>query len=413
MSTVRSLALLSFLVIASWTSGQQIQFLDCESALTDNNGTPFYAVKNTECDATPFGRVRFTPDGTPDWEYTWEYNGIVQTPIYEGDSSYMTVSIPGDGDIRFRAEKTGTSPVETQFTVFFVCMPISIAIENEMDCHYITLKVDGVDTPPSYNGYAGAENPVYTVVWGGKERTLASVPEYYKEIAQLVEEEYSDVRCKLRIKDRFGLTWESDEVTYHSYIPSAEFSADPMQGEAPLEVTFNYTGENAQQFEWYLYKDTTEVQPGAISVEDSLIEGRVFNEQNLPPYVYEHPGSYNVKLVVVNTRGINQCSDTMYIDQFIVVDSSLVDVPNVFTPNGDGINDIFQAKAQSLEYFHGVILNRWGRKVYEWDDPQGGWNGKIHGKYASPGTYFYVITAKGREIETKKYTKKGALLLVR
>ena len=112
--------------------------------------------------------------------------------------------------------------------------------------------------------------------------------------------------------------------------------------------------------------------------------------------------------------GINQCADTVSLESYIVVDSSLVDVPNVFTPNGDGMNDIFKVKTRSLENFQGVILNRWGRKVYEWTDPQGGWDGRIHGKYATPGTYFYIITARGREKNNPpRYVKKGAVMLIR
>lgn len=70
--------------------------------------------------------------------------------------------------------------------------------------------------------------------------------------------------------------------------------------------------------------------------------------------------------------------------QYVNVVESLLDVPNVFTPNGDGKNDIFKVKALSLESFQGVILNRWGRKIYEWNDPSEGWDGRIGGKYASP-----------------------------
>lgn len=413
MKMTRVLILMVCLLGTQWGMGQ-ILFLGCdEVARTEYNGIPFYAVKNTQNDPLPFGRVQFMPDGSSGWEFAWEYEGRTQPVMYEGDSTSLTVDLLGNGVYFFRAEKEGVHPIEVGFTVFYVHMPVRLGIENEMDCHYITLKLEGVENPPVYNGYPGAENPLYTVVWGGKERTLAPSPDYYREISQFVEGEYRDVQCRVKIRDRFGLNWESNEATYHSYIPLAEFSADLMQGEAPLEVTFDNRSENAQSFEWYLYKDTTEIQPGAMSVEDSLLDGRIYTEQNLPPYIYEHPGSYNVKLVVVNTRGINQCSDTAYIDRYIVVDSSLVEVPNVFTPNGDGINDIFKVKAQSLEYFYGVIINRWGRKVYEWDDPQEGWNGKIHGKYASPGTYYYIITARGREIKTKKYTKKGPLLLVR
>lgn len=414
MKTIKLLLLIGILAGCGRLSGQMIRFEGCDAVSeTTYNGRPFYAIRNTDGAPLPFGSIRFMPDGQPGWVFSWTYEGNTQPVVYEGDSTYLTAGLPGNGVYAFEARKGNDVVRSGELTVFYVYMPFTLRIGDEMDCHYITLQIDGLQ-PPVYDGvYPGAENPLYTVVWGGKERVLTESASYYTQISQLVEGEYRDVECRIKIKDRYGLEWESNRETFHSYIPLAEFSADPMQGEAPLEVTFSNESENAQAYEWYLYKDTTEVQPGAMSVEDSLLEGRIFTEQHLPPYVYEHPGSYNVKLVVVNTRGVNQCSDTFFIPQYIVVDTSLVDVPNVFTPNGDGINDIFRAKTQSLEYFHGVIINRWGRKVYEWNDPQGGWNGKIHGKYASPGTYYYIVTARGREIRTRKYVKKGPLLLVR
>ena len=71
-------------------------------------------------------------------------------------------------------------------------------------------------------------------------------------------------------------------------------------------------------------------------------------------------------------------------------------------------------RALSIQSFHGVILNRWGRQIYEWHDHTAGWDGYIHGKLANPGTYYYVITARGRErVSPPRYIKKGALMLIR
>ena len=226
------------------------------------------------------------------------------------------------------------------------------------------------------------------------------------------------------LKDRFGFVWESNEVTYESMIPEAvpELTlgntvdvvgevGDEM-GQAPLEVEFDASGsKNASSYEWYLYKDTTDLVGMVLSPEDSLIGNQIRTPEDFV-YTYEHSGRYKVMLVAIHGKG-NFCRDTSDI-QYVNVVESLLDVPNVFTPNGDGKNDIFKVKALSLESFQGVILNRWGRKIYEWNDPSEGWDGRIGGKYASPGTYFYVITAKGREkVNPPKYVKKGALLLVR
>ncbi len=246
----------------------------------------------------------------------------------------------------------------------------------------------------------------------------------YEDLSQSVAGCAEDVSCRIRIKDRFGFVWESNEVTYESMIPEAvpELTlgntvdvvgevGDEM-GQAPLEVEFDASGsKNASSYEWYLYKDTTDLVGMVLSPEDSLIGNQIRTQEDFV-YTYEHSGRYKVMLVAIHGKG-NFCRDTSDI-QYVNVVESLLDVPNVFTPNGDGKNDIFKVKALSLESFQGVILNRWGRKIYEWNDPSEGWDGRIGGKYAGPGTYFYVITAKGREkVNPPKYVKKGALLLVR
>lgn len=70
-------------------------------------------------------------------------------------------------------------------------------------------------------------------------------------------------------------------------------------------------------------------------------------------------------------------------------------MPNIFTPNNDGINDFFHP--QEMAYIgraHLAILNRWGQLVFETDDLQLGWDGKINGEDCSDGTYFWVVYYK-------------------
>ncbi|MFH2094342.1 MAG: gliding motility-associated C-terminal domain-containing protein, partial [Bacteroidota bacterium] len=59
----------------------------------------------------------------------------------------------------------------------------------------------------------------------------------------------------------------------------------------------------------------------------------------------------------------------------------------------------FKVKYKTIGEFHCVIMDRWGKMVYEWDDVKEGWNGKIKGSKgdASPGVYFYIITATGKD----------------
>ena len=74
-------------------------------------------------------------------------------------------------------------------------------------------------------------------------------------------------------------------------------------------------------------------------------------------------------------------------------------MPNAFSPNGDGINDVYRAKSsyQSIVEFKATIFNRWGQKLYEWSDPAGGWDGKYKGRDVAQGVYFVMVKAKGAD----------------
>ena len=74
-------------------------------------------------------------------------------------------------------------------------------------------------------------------------------------------------------------------------------------------------------------------------------------------------------------------------------------MPNAFSPNGDGINDIYKPKDgyRNIEEFHAYIYNRWGQKLYEWTDPATGWDGTYRGKPVKEGVYFCLVKAKGAD----------------
>ncbi len=103
-------------------------------------------------------------------------------------------------------------------------------------------------------------------------------------------------------------------------------------------------------------------------------------------------GTYYMIITVKNSK--SECSDTQKLGP-ITIQEIYLGVPNVFTPDGDGINDKFMAVYSSIKEFKMIVFNRWGRKVFQTSDPGEAWDGKIGGKNAAEGVYFYVVTAKG------------------
>jgi gliding motility-associated-like protein len=87
---------------------------------------------------------------------------------------------------------------------------------------------------------------------------------------------------------------------------------------------------------------------------------------------------------------------------------SKLEMPNAFSPNDDGINDVYKANPQKYENiveFRAMIFNRWGQCLYTWNDITTGWDGKYKGKPVKDGVYFVRVRAKGgdgKEYDIKK-----------
>ena len=119
-------------------------------------------------------------------------------------------------------------------------------------------------------------------------------------------------------------------------------------------------------------------------------------------YTFVEPGSYRVKCYVNNNECTSEASEVQ-----VNISESYLRVPNVFTPDGNGQNDEFRVAFRSIKKFHCEIYNRWGKKVYEWNDPGKGWDGRINGKPAAEGAYYYVIRALGTDAGTGAKDARG------
>ncbi|MBR5854623.1 MAG: gliding motility-associated C-terminal domain-containing protein [Paludibacteraceae bacterium] len=162
---------------------------------------------------------------------------------------------------------------------------------------------------------------------------------------------------------------------------------DVLNMSAPLEILFKSNGLNADFYQWKLYKGS------------NLMLTRNDADHR---YTFMDKGNYRAVVTISN----NECQLDS-VEFTISVSESMLLVPNVFTPNGDGANDEFRVAYRSIKEFHCWVYNRWGHLVYEWSDPAKGWDGTIGGKPAAEGAYFYVIRALGTDAdENAKYTLK-------
>jgi len=86
-------------------------------------------------------------------------------------------------------------------------------------------------------------------------------------------------------------------------------------------------------------------------------------------------------------------------------------VPDAFSPNGDGYNDILEAKSNQLQSFNFSIMNRWGEVVFHSDDISNSWDGTINGENAPVGYYVYKMIFVDDIDQTVE--KNGTFMLLR
>jgi gliding motility-associated-like protein len=127
---------------------------------------------------------------------------------------------------------------------------------------------------------------------------------------------------------------------------------------------------------------------------------------SFPYYQYTVPGDYIVHLTVSNSFGCkDSISETVYVIENLVV-------PNVFTPNGDGKNDVFHVTAGGMKTYSIEIFNRWGEKVFTADSPEIDWTGTSQSGLNEPdGAYYYQINAV--DYKGKQYSLDGYIQLIR
>ena len=194
----------------------------------------------------------------------------------------------------------------------------------------------------------------------------------------------------------------SDTIPVNAVIGDSmvvSFTASPNNGTSPLFVEFINTSVGVDTlfdyFDW------------------SFGDGDNSNEFETEN-TYSSVGEFTAQLVV--TDYYNGCSDSSEVTIITDGTTSLV-IPVVFSPDGDGINDLFYVYHNNLLTLDVEVYNRWGENLFEWEGINGDWDGRTFaGEQAPPGTYFIIITANGLDESGKEFTygpKASAVTLVR
>ncbi|MGZ4081723.1 MAG: Ig-like domain-containing protein [Bacteroidia bacterium] len=180
---------------------------------------------------------------------------------------------------------------------------------------------------------------------------------------------------------------------------SADFTTDPTSGNilANQPVTFTPVQSPSPSFMYYWVFDDANSSSNTSTAQS-------------PTHTYNDAGTYCPTLEIMSM--ITGCTYTLT-NCIEVLPGINITIPNVFTPNTDGINDVFSIKSTGFSDLSCSIFDRWGLKLYSWDGLAGSWDGtdSKNGKAVSDGTYYYIIEAK--DVKKEKHKYQGYIQLIR
>jgi gliding motility-associated-like protein len=336
------------------------------------------------------------------------------------ESSHITsaYTLPNPGGYKVRIYNG--SGLDTTFTFWTFIDTLSVELDKKVDgtvnvfeyvtCDHLDFKILGIKwknglryfDPLTNQGYTFS-NKIVKYLWTAEPQ--ASLPRRKVNGDWRVDNHpYEDTWYSLSVTDSLGGK-ATDKVKFMAVKPKAKFSVVKSndKGSSPLKVWLtNESSNNATKFIWYTQsrfsgEDTIKLKEPTDSIR------------------YYEPGVYKITLIAKSYL----CSDS--ISDSLKVELPKLPIANFFTPNGDGVNDVFiMDKAISVVNFKITIFSRNGKKVFEdagetlmnWS----GWNGKINGSGsdAAPGMYYYVLEIMTYERKpTVPWAYKGFFYLIR
>ncbi len=350
-----------------------------------------------------------SPGGTGPFNFSWfkwsdvtkSFSLVLKTDVAKFFSDSTNLD---EGGYKIKISDSGG------FAYSFVCWifidkPLAQAKLQNFTCDYVALSGLATIDPFYYKNPATGDSVklpnAYSFMWSSNP--VSTIPYPNLDISPVTfTPPLEDVTYKLQVVDSFQCTSESS-FQYTSIHVKAGFSVEPEKGEAPLTVKFDPSKSvRGSSFFWEFGDDSV----ATLQNKDTI------------SHTYYRPGEYSVKLTI---ESVLHCIDSMRFEK-IVVDPSELKIPNVFTPNDDGLNDNFIVESKSLRTISVEIFSRSGLMVYNFSGEGNrlkdwkGWDGNVNNSStkASPGIYFYIIRARGWDdkiYDSKEY--RGFLYLYR
>ena len=199
----------------------------------------------------------------------------------------------------------------------------------------------------------------------------------------------------------FTLTEPSD-----IFVSTIHLVGYPGASVSPVSVSFEdatVTVDNIQHTFYWPSGDSNVYNLNGTTSQNTLFPLHIFDVEN---------DGYSIGQNTVNIKVQNMNSGCIDDTTFVIEIQGIPDIGNVFTPNGDGVNDYFDFGEYAMESINVHLYNRWGELVYSWETLDTQWDGRgLDGQDLPEGVYYYVLKSVG--VDGFVYDKRGSITLLR
>ncbi len=358
------------------TANANIQISEPTAIILNTLGTP------TTCNGGNDGQANVIPvpgGGVPPYTYSWSNNAT--TPAITGlTAGIYTITVLDSHGCISRANVLVSQPP---------AILVSFSADTLKGCSPLCTDFNDMSSDPNYAlnkwswdfGDSGTDNVA-------SPRHCYSAPGMYS--------------VTLTVTDNMGCTNSltiPNMIEVYSYpIPSFVMSPQPTTLLQPeIQFSDKSTDVYGPITSWYWeFND-----PLSHGVND------ISNLQN-PKHKYLDTGTYCAVLTVSNLRG---CKDSVT-ECVVISNDYTLWIPDAFTPDGNGKNDIFLPKGEAIQQFSMYIFDRWGTMIYSTNDINKGWNGAVNGgsTICPEDTYVYEINVTDSFNKTHSYIGKVTLI---
>jgi gliding motility-associated-like protein len=360
-------------------------------SFTDQNGvtgtgqfaSPEAKIETSLADSCLVNRTYFVKSNSANYtNLKWDFGADATLVDADASGRYMVhYATAGPKNITVTAtNEIGCSSITTHIlNIPLVELPVKpiISINQQQFCVGDTIRL------------RVAEQPGIKYLWSGPNNYSSTLATAIVPVTSLAQIGTYTVKAYLDYCPGQESSIEIKEI-YNK--PVASFTTDSKvtaQMNIPVTLSINNQSLYADRYLWDFGDGTS-----------STLEN--------PVHEYTKPGSYNIKLFAFN----NSCATAVVQGQYVINADNTMFVPNTFTPNADGINDLFEISIANIASYQLQIYTRWGELIFQSKNISQKWDGTTAGNKAMPAsTYYYLITALG--VNGNAIKKSGFVTLIR